>query len=86
MLGQIRQILTDKERLIKRTQLKRSAYKILGKFSEESEKAEEGNVENEEDFNTHLKDYDTEIFDDDDFYHQVSLVIFPNPVLTISAR
>lgn len=47
----IEHILSNKKRLLKRTQLKRSNYNILGK---------EGSDE-----------YDTEIFDDDDFYHQL---------------
>lgn len=64
-LTQIKQILSDKERLIKRTQLKRSAYRVLGK-TEDNE-----NRESLEDHDAHLKDYDTEIFDDDDFYHQL---------------
>lgn len=50
---QIEHILSNQKRLIKRTQLKRSNYSILGK---------EGNDQEE---------YDTEIFDDDDFYHQL---------------
>ena len=60
----------DKERIIKRTQLKRTMLNIVGK--EEEEKQEE-----EDDDKTkllrdrHLKDYDAEIFDDQDFYNQL---------------
>lgn len=54
----------DKDRLIKRTQLKRSLYQICG-----DEKAK---IENLDDLkNHHLKDYDEEIFDDQDFYNQL---------------
>ena len=63
-LNQIKQILCDKERLIKRTQLKRSSYRILGKSEVTGNKSMEQ-------CNVHLKDYDAEIFDDDDFYHQL---------------
>lgn len=51
---QIEHILTNQKRLIKRTQLKRSNYRILGKETDEQE-----------------EEYDCEIFDDDDFYHQL---------------
>jgi protein AATF/BFR2 len=58
--------LVDRERLIKRTQLKRSLFNICGKSN-----AYEG-AENVEDVNDrHLKDYDEEIFDDTDFYNQL---------------
>lgn len=50
-LKQIEHILADKPRLIKRTQLRRSAYKVIGCQDE--------------------KEYDHEVFDDDDFYHQL---------------
>lgn len=73
-LTQINQILGDKERLIKRTQLKRSVYKVLGKTAVDDkqgvtseETISEGNPMNQD----HLKDYDPEIFDDNDFYHQL---------------
>jgi protein AATF/BFR2 len=50
---QIEHILSDKSRLVKRTQLKRTAYDILG----------QENIDDEE--------HNLEIFDDDDFYHQL---------------
>ncbi len=53
-LKQIEHILTDKPRLVKRTQLKRTAYEILGESDNEVS-----------------EDYNEEIFDDDDFYHQL---------------
>ena len=81
------QVLKDRERLLKRTQLKRSVYRVLGTSDEaaagagngtssEAEGAENGNVtgkltEQVKEQDPHLHDYDPEIFDDDDFYHQV---------------
>lgn len=52
VLNQIQYALSDKNKLIKRTQLKRSNYQILG---------EEPNND----------EYNSEIYDDDDFYHQL---------------
>ncbi|XP_078662725.1 protein AATF-like [Branchiostoma floridae x Branchiostoma belcheri] len=63
---QIDQILGDQDRLVKRTQLKRSSYKVLGRGAD---KAEEQELPAKLD--PHLKEYDEEIFDDDDFYHQL---------------
>jgi protein AATF/BFR2 len=60
--------LLDKDRIIRRTQLKRSLFKICGKTAEDSTKNEE-NLETLRD--RHLKDYDEEIFDDQDFYNQL---------------
>ncbi|CAG8516745.1 3568_t:CDS:2, partial [Paraglomus occultum] len=59
---QIEQILNDKERLIKRTQLKRNDEKILGK---------EKQNEREEEIILKGDNYDKEIFDDTDFYQQL---------------
>ena len=47
---------------MKRTQLKRSVYRVLGK----EEEAEEGMSHD-----SHLKSHDEEIYDEDDLYHQV---------------
>ena len=63
-------MLKDRPRLIKRTQLRRSVYHILGKETEGSS-IEEGDQSTHD---MHLKDYDKEIYDDDDFYHQVRVV------------
>lgn len=52
---------------MKRTQLKRGQYKICGKI--ESNKEEEAVLIGSKD--RHLKDYDVEIFDDQDFYNQL---------------
>ncbi|XP_042647535.1 protein AATF [Tyto alba] len=76
ILTQIDHIMMDKERLLRRTQTKRSVYTVLGKQEQESHPAPESLPENSEvlpqsDSNRHLKDIDEEIFDDDDFYHQL---------------
>ncbi|RZC41827.1 AATF [Asbolus verrucosus] len=53
ILDQIEYNLSNKDKLIKRTQQKRSQYAIVGENEETGE------------------EYNTEIFDDDDFYHQL---------------
>ncbi|KAK8767784.1 hypothetical protein V5799_005435 [Amblyomma americanum] len=58
---QIKHILMDEERLLRRTQTKRSSYKILG----------DEEVTNNEEQNQGTADVDEEIFDDDDFYHHL---------------
>ncbi|TRY63985.1 hypothetical protein TCAL_03594 [Tigriopus californicus] len=61
-LKQIEHLLLDKPRLIKRTQVRRSAYQILGTSPDESHDSadiDKGHPSN------------VEIFDDDDFYHQL---------------
>jgi protein AATF/BFR2 len=65
IVQQIEHILADRERIIKRTQLKRTQLKICGK--EESQTP----ASYEEQRDRHLKDYDVEIFDDQDFYNQL---------------
>lgn len=56
VLKQIEHVLTDKPRLIMRTQIKRTAYRVLGKIDDKDQDGSER---------------DQEIFDDDDFYHQL---------------
>ncbi|CAM1293542.1 AATF (predicted), partial [Pycnogonum litorale] len=77
---QIEQILADQPRLIRRTQMKRSNYRVLGKPEDKEDATEEKEAEKvaSEDFKDslprqadHLKSYDSEIFDDDDFYHSL---------------
>ncbi|CAN7937374.1 unnamed protein product [Ixodes hexagonus] len=58
-LKQIEHILTDEERLLRRTQTKRSSYRVLGD--------EESSQQNE----ARRLEIDEEIFDDDDFYHHL---------------
>ena len=59
-LKQIEFALNDKEKLLKKSRLKRSEYKIVGKeqVTEDSD-------------GRRIQDYDSEIYDDDDFYHQL---------------
>nr|CAH7738364.1 unnamed protein product [Callosobruchus chinensis] len=64
IISHIEHTLSDKSKLIKRTQLKRSDYKILGV---DSKKEIEDNTKEVE----QIDEYNTEIFDDDDFYHQM---------------
>ncbi|XP_078039934.1 apoptosis antagonizing transcription factor [Augochlora pura] len=59
-LKQIEFALSDKKKLQKRTQLKRSEYKIIGKVD---------SVDDNE--GRRVQEYDPEIYDDDDFYHQL---------------
>ena len=66
----------DRDRIIKRTQLKRGDYKICGRelFSKPSSGAVIPGLVDLNDKrreNQHLKDYDEEIFDDQDFYNQL---------------
>ena len=66
------QVSRDKDRLLKRTQLKRSSFKVLGKASSVQEGMASGNEDSTVPCpNAHLRDYDEEVFDDSDFYHQV---------------
>lgn len=55
IINHIEHTLTDKSKLIKRTQLKKTDYTIIGEKSLESNEQE----------------YNSEIFDDNDFYHQL---------------
>ncbi|KAL6463371.1 hypothetical protein MHYP_G00277620 [Metynnis hypsauchen] len=76
ILTQVEQVLMDKERLLKRTQTRRSDYRVLGK-PEPTAPSTQSNATDPEagdlalKVNVHLKDLDEEIFDDDDFYHQL---------------
>ncbi|XP_017315376.1 protein AATF isoform X2 [Ictalurus punctatus] len=76
ILTQVEQVLMDKERLLKRTQTRRSDYRVLGKpelsaVTTQSRSTEPEAAEPVLKANAHLKDLDEEIFDDDDFYHQL---------------
>lgn len=61
----------DKERLIKRTQLKRSLYSICGNRNEEIDGENNETLKIDDLKDRHLKDHDEEIFDDQDFYNQL---------------
>ncbi|XP_040496885.1 protein AATF isoform X2 [Ursus maritimus] len=76
ILTQIDHILMDKERLLRRTQTKRSIYRVLGKPEPAEQPLPESlpgqpEILPQAPANAHLKDLDGEIFDDDDFYHQL---------------
>ncbi|XP_066118909.1 protein AATF isoform X1 [Saccopteryx bilineata] len=76
ILTQIDYILMDKERLLRRTQTKRSVYRVLGKPEPVVQPVPaslpgQPEILPEPPANAHLKDVDEEIFDDDDFYHQL---------------
>uniref|UniRef100_A0A9L0IDG3 Apoptosis antagonizing transcription factor n=1 Tax=Equus asinus TaxID=9793 RepID=A0A9L0IDG3_EQUAS len=84
ILTQIDHILMDKERLLRRTQTKRSVYRVLGKPEPAAQPVPESlpgqpEILPEAPANAHLKDLDEEIFDDDDFYHQA---VACNPEVT----
>lgn len=59
-LKQIEFAMSDISKLRKRTQLKRSEYSIVGK-----------SLPNEDNDGRRIQEYDPEIYDDDDFYHQL---------------
>uniref|UniRef100_A0A8C7L0X8 Apoptosis antagonizing transcription factor n=1 Tax=Oncorhynchus kisutch TaxID=8019 RepID=A0A8C7L0X8_ONCKI len=72
ILIQVEQVLMDKDRLLRRTQTRRSEYRVLGKLEATAPVTETTTAGGEVlKANTHLKDLDEEIFDDDDFYHQL---------------
>ncbi|CAG8605614.1 2205_t:CDS:10 [Ambispora gerdemannii] len=81
--NQIEQVLHDHERLVKRTQLMRGDYKILGKQqqtepSRSVSSASNMNIEGQDD---HLSNYDPEIFDDTDFYQQLLRELIENRMI-----
>lgn len=70
ILQQISYILSDREKLIRRTQFKRSEYDIIGyKKEEEVEQNVEANPVTKD--RKENDEYICEIFDDSDFYHQL---------------
>ncbi|XP_051536778.1 protein AATF-like [Myxocyprinus asiaticus] len=77
ILTQVEQVLMDKERLVRRTQTCRSEYRVLGKPEPTVSEIDSSNTTEGEaadlglKANLHLKNLDEEIFDDDDFYHQL---------------
>ncbi|XP_049586603.1 protein AATF isoform X2 [Syngnathus scovelli] len=76
VVSQVDQILMDKERLVRRTQTRRSEYRILGTGPEqELASADPSDEERHRDRLTptggNSHDVDEDIFDDDDFYHQL---------------
>ncbi|XP_072379765.1 protein AATF-like [Diabrotica undecimpunctata] len=77
IIQHIEHSLGDRDKLIKRTRLKRSDYKIIGEDSS-SDNEEESKQEKP------TEEYNCEIFDDDDFYHQLlrELIEFKSSSLT----
>ncbi|KAI3368109.1 hypothetical protein L3Q82_007848 [Scortum barcoo] len=76
ILTQVEQVLMDNERLVRRTQTQRSEYRVLGKREASALTSDTAFPEGEEaeqqlKSNVHLKNLDEDIFDDDDFYHQL---------------
>lgn len=73
ILTQVEQVLVDKDRLVHRTQTQRSEYRILGKKEAPRLTAEVSTEREEAELkaNSHLKDVNEDVFDDDDFYHQL---------------
>lgn len=79
VLKQIEQILVNRERLVKRLHQQRSAYRILGKPSNDTDRktGDEGVVEDDDDDveiklkqrNKPETEVNPEIIDDNDFYH-----------------
>ncbi|KAI8579041.1 hypothetical protein K450DRAFT_243581 [Umbelopsis ramanniana AG] len=65
IMTQVNSILGDGDRLVKRTQLRRTENRPLGKEQPEVDEAKEVEVDG------HLADHDAEIFDDNDFYQQL---------------
>jgi len=72
-LKQIHHILSDTPRLVRRTQFKRTSYKVLGKVVDVHESEDDSNNSEDESNlqNKEREEYDSEIFDDDDFYHNL---------------
>lgn len=74
IMTQISQTMSDSQRLLKRTQLKRSEYHILGTAPEVKEDDENDTTEKtpeNSNLDSHLSNHDEEIFDDGDFYQQL---------------
>ncbi|RUS33644.1 hypothetical protein BC938DRAFT_470718 [Jimgerdemannia flammicorona] len=67
ILTQMNSILADRERLVKRTQLKRSEFRSLGKLVTDPSNA----IAVDPPTDYHLTHHDPEIFDDTDFYGQL---------------
>lgn len=73
VLQQISYILSDREKLVRRTQLKRSEYDIVG-YKKPDPEEQNGNEAEVNPITRDRKDNDEyipEIFDDSDFYHQL---------------
>ncbi|PIA15908.1 TRAUB-domain-containing protein [Coemansia reversa NRRL 1564] len=67
IVHQVNQAMASSDRLIERTQLKRTEYKVIGK----AETKHVPEPPSPAQVDAHLKDTDPEIFDDEDFYKQL---------------
>eukprot|EP00658_Telonema_sp_P-2_P070142 TRINITY_DN59745_c0_g1_i2.p1 TRINITY_DN59745_c0_g1~~TRINITY_DN59745_c0_g1_i2.p1 ORF type:complete len:362 (+),score=104.06 TRINITY_DN59745_c0_g1_i2:25-1110(+) len=68
-LDQVSEVMSDMPRLLKRTQLKRGEYTIVGDSSVVQQQQEVEDPSNKRD--GHLYQHDEEIFDDTDFYERL---------------
>ncbi|XP_015792490.1 protein AATF [Tetranychus urticae] len=66
IIKNISHILSDRERLLKKTRMKRSGYTIIGK-----EESADKEIDEPESGKNQQEVIDSEIFDDDDFYGQL---------------
>nr|XP_057929191.1 protein AATF [Doryrhamphus excisus] len=71
IVTQVEHVLMDNERLVRRTQTRRSEYHVLGKRDSSATVTPQGAEAASLKANPHLKDVNEDIFDDDDFYHQL---------------
>jgi len=78
-LNQVNKILSEKVRLIKRTQLKRTPYKVIGKKKKEQPIADQSIKQP----TAVQEEYDESIFDDTDFYQQLLRELIENGLASI---
>ncbi|KAJ3162782.1 hypothetical protein HDU86_003756 [Geranomyces michiganensis] len=78
VMSQINQILSDKSRLIKRSQLRRSDYLPLGQIP--TDDAADPGAQSNDTADAHLANYDEEIFDDGDYYQQLLKELIENRI------
>ncbi|KAJ2552731.1 rRNA-processing protein bfr2, partial [Coemansia sp. RSA 1933] len=75
IMHQLEQLLSGKDRLVERTQLKRTECNVIGKESNDDDDDDSEDEKRKESssvaVDAHLKDTDAEIFDDTDFYQQL---------------
>ncbi|XP_068599749.1 protein AATF [Brachionichthys hirsutus] len=92
VLTQVEQVLADRERLVRRTRTRRSEYRVLGKKEALVFVAEPVLLRGPEEpeprleANAHLKDLDQDIFDDDDFYHQLLRELIERKTSSVDAN
>jgi len=79
ILNQVNKILSEKVRLIKRTQLKRTPYTVIGKKKKEQPIADQSIKQP----TAAQEEYDESIFDDTDFYQQLLRELIENGLASI---